>query len=192
MQIESGSGILVLFIVGVALLVFVTSIWVFIDATNIGVKAGQIPGLAGMGPGGWLFACLGIWIVAFPYYLSVRDEFKRLNSTPQPAPPTQTTYAITLPDGKEIHLTREQLEMAHENATVESSFPAKEEGHADWVTIGDVLRQPRHEPATSSSTPDSLQPADWDDQLRRLAKLKQEGLVSEDEFNKKKRSLLGI
>ena len=130
MENAAGAGIVTLLIVGAALLVFVTSIWVFIDATNIGVKAEQIPGVAGMGPGGWLFACLGIWIVAFPYYLSVRDEYKRINeqSRPlQPPPPTHPT-----------------------------------------------------------------QPQDFDDQLRKLARLKQEGLISEDEFNQKKKSLLGI
>jgi len=40
--------------------------------------------------------------------------------------------------------------------------------------------------------PPPAPPADFDDQLRRLAKLKQEGLISEDEFNLKKRLLLGV
>ena len=35
-------------------------------------------------------------------------------------------------------------------------------------------------------------PADFDDQLRKLAKLKDEGLISDDEFSQKKRALLGI
>jgi len=35
-------------------------------------------------------------------------------------------------------------------------------------------------------------PVDFDDQLRRLAKLKEEKLITEDEFNLKKRALLGI
>ncbi len=33
---------------------------------------------------------------------------------------------------------------------------------------------------------------DFDEQLRKLAKLKQEGVISEDEFNQKKKALLGI
>jgi hypothetical protein len=29
-----------------------------------------------MGKWGWFFSCLGIWIFAFPFYLSKRNEFK--------------------------------------------------------------------------------------------------------------------
>lgn len=56
-----------------------TSIWVFFDAKSIGVKKGQVKGIADMSPVGWLFGCLLLWIVAFPIYLSKRGEFKRLN-----------------------------------------------------------------------------------------------------------------
>jgi DNA-directed RNA polymerase subunit RPC12/RpoP len=58
-------------------LVLCTSFWVFVDAAKIGVKRGQLRGLKNMGPGGWLISCLFLWIFAFPYYLSVRDELKR-------------------------------------------------------------------------------------------------------------------
>jgi hypothetical protein len=58
------------------LLVLVTSIRVFVDAKKIGVKKGQVEGLANMGPGGWLVACLLLWIVAFPLYLLKRPAFK--------------------------------------------------------------------------------------------------------------------
>jgi len=63
----------------ILLLVVVTSIWVFVDAKKIGVKKGQVKGLADLGPAGWLFACLLLWIVAFPLYLIKRPEFKRVN-----------------------------------------------------------------------------------------------------------------
>jgi hypothetical protein len=53
----------------IAALVLFTSFWVFIDAMKIGITAGQVPGFKGsMGPAGWLFACLLLWIFAFPYY----------------------------------------------------------------------------------------------------------------------------
>ena len=65
----------------VFLAVIVTSIWVYIDAKAIGVQKGQISGIANMGPVGWLFACLGIWIIAFPIYLAKRSEFKKINTT---------------------------------------------------------------------------------------------------------------
>lgn len=63
-------------------LVIGTSIWVFFDASSIGVKKGQIKGLGDMGPVAWLFVCLLLWIVGFPLYLVKRGEFKRVNSRP--------------------------------------------------------------------------------------------------------------
>ena len=63
------------------LLVIGSSIWVFFDANTIGVKKGQVSGIADMSPVGWLAGCLLLWIVAFPLYLSKRSEFQRINST---------------------------------------------------------------------------------------------------------------
>lgn len=56
-----------------------TSIWVLFDAKAIGVKRGQIKGLANMEPVGWFLTCLGMWIIAFPLYLAKRNEFRRIN-----------------------------------------------------------------------------------------------------------------
>lgn len=61
-------------------IVIATSIWVLVDAKNIGVKKGQIQGLGNLGPWGWFFACFLLWIVGFPFYLAKRSEFKRINS----------------------------------------------------------------------------------------------------------------
>ena len=63
------------------LVVIGTSIWVLIDAKSIGVKKGQIKGFFNMGPWGWFFVCLLIWIIGFPVYLAKRNEFKKINST---------------------------------------------------------------------------------------------------------------
>lgn len=63
----------------VLLVVIGTSIWVLIDAQSIGVRKGLVTGVADMGPVGWFIACLGIWILAFPFYLAKRDEFKQAN-----------------------------------------------------------------------------------------------------------------
>ncbi len=60
----------------VLLVIAVTSIWVLVDADSIGVKKGQIQGIGDMGKWGWFLSCLGIWIFAFPFYLSKRSEFK--------------------------------------------------------------------------------------------------------------------
>ena len=60
-------------------IVIVTSLWVFFDAKRIGIKKGQITGIANLGPGGWLVACLFLWIIAFPTYLIKRPQFIRVN-----------------------------------------------------------------------------------------------------------------
>ena len=62
------------------IIVLATSIWVLGDAQTIGVKKGQIRGVADMGPWGWFFACLFFWIIGFPTYLTTRNEYKRINS----------------------------------------------------------------------------------------------------------------
>ncbi len=63
----------------ILLLVIVTSVWIFFDARSIGVKKGQVQGLANMNPGGWFFGSLLLWIVAFPLYLANRSQFKKIN-----------------------------------------------------------------------------------------------------------------
>lgn len=63
-----------------------TSLWVLIDARSIGVKKGQISGFFNMGPAGWFFSCLLLWIVGFPAYLAKRDEYKRARRRPAEQP----------------------------------------------------------------------------------------------------------
>jgi len=62
------------------LIIIGTAIWVYFDAKAIGVKKGQVAGLANMGPGMWFFATLLLWIVGFPLYLANRGKFKTINS----------------------------------------------------------------------------------------------------------------
>jgi len=63
----------------ILLLILATAIWVGFDAHSIGVKRGQVKGLANMGPWGWFFATLFIWIMGFPLYLANRNKFKIIN-----------------------------------------------------------------------------------------------------------------
>lgn len=56
-----------------------SSIWVLIDAMTIGVKRGQIQGVANMGPWNWFFDSLLLWIVVFSFYFAKRSEFKSIN-----------------------------------------------------------------------------------------------------------------
>jgi ssDNA-binding Zn-finger/Zn-ribbon topoisomerase 1 len=60
------------------LIVIGTSIWVWVDAAQIGVKKEWSPGLFGLNPGGWFLTCLLFWIIGFPVYLVKRGDFKRI------------------------------------------------------------------------------------------------------------------
>lgn len=63
-----------------ALLVVVgSSFWVLHDARNIGIEKGQLDGIIDMGPWGWFFWCLIVWVVWFPIYLFKRGEYKSIN-----------------------------------------------------------------------------------------------------------------
>ena len=53
-----------------------TSIWMAFDAKQIGYDKKDVKGFAGMGPAGWFFAGLLLWIVAFPLYLASRNKLK--------------------------------------------------------------------------------------------------------------------
>jgi hypothetical protein len=64
------------------LVILGTSIWVFFDARSIGVKKGMVKGLANMGPWGWFFVTLFLWIIGFPAYLAMRGKYKKINQQP--------------------------------------------------------------------------------------------------------------
>lgn len=75
-----------------SLIVLVSAIWVFADASKRGVAKGQNPGFFNMGPVGWGLSTLCIWIVAFPAYLSLRSKLgvhAQQGFAPQPGYPQQ-------------------------------------------------------------------------------------------------------
>ena len=61
------------------LVIIGTAIWVYFDAKSIGVKKGQITGILNMGPVGWFFVTLLLWIIGFPAYLATRGKYKKIN-----------------------------------------------------------------------------------------------------------------
>ena len=63
----------------ILLVILGTSIWVFFDARAIGVKKGLIKGMVDMGPWGWFFVTLLLWIIGFPAYLAMRGKYKKIN-----------------------------------------------------------------------------------------------------------------
>lgn len=68
------------------LVVIGTSIWVAVDASTLGARKGTVKGLGDMSAAGWFFACLLLWIIAFPMYLATRPklvEAKTAREAPQ-------------------------------------------------------------------------------------------------------------
>jgi hypothetical protein len=58
-----------------------TTIWVGIDASNLGMRPGRLGGgFVDMGPAGWVIGCLLLWIVAFPVYLAARSRYKNMTT----------------------------------------------------------------------------------------------------------------
>lgn len=75
------------------IIILASGIWVLVDAKTIGVKKGQIQGLGDLGPWGWFFACLLLWIISFPFYLAKRPEYKRIHNEFQQQDKHLTTTA---------------------------------------------------------------------------------------------------
>ncbi len=60
------------------LVVVATAICVALDASRLNARRGALGGgLLDMGPAGWFFACLLLWIVTLPCYLAVRPRLER-------------------------------------------------------------------------------------------------------------------
>lgn len=57
-------------------LVIGTSLWMAFDAHQIGYDKRHVKGIAAIGPVGWFFAGLLLWIIAFPLYLASRSKLK--------------------------------------------------------------------------------------------------------------------
>jgi hypothetical protein len=130
------------------LFIIATSIWVYWDAAKIGIKddsGGKAESLRmkGVGPFGWAFCCLVVWIIAFPLYLIKRPGYKKRFL---PIPPAIENTSMAVPS-----LSKTQV-----------NFGA------------------------------TAPPSDYEQQLRRLAKLKEDGIISAEEFDQKKKMLLGL
>lgn len=79
----------------ISLIVIGTTIWVGIDASNLGMSRGRAGGgFLDMGPAGWVFACLLFWIVAFPCYLAARANYRNAPvAFAYGTPPVQPLYS---------------------------------------------------------------------------------------------------
>ena len=59
-------------------IVIVSSIWVLYDAHALGLQKSMFKGSLTLGPVGWFFSSLFIWIVGFPSYLVARNEMTKV------------------------------------------------------------------------------------------------------------------
>ena len=91
------------------IVVIATSIWVLIDAHILGVRKGVVKGLGDMGPFGWFFASLLLWIIAFPLYLGMRPKYVRAKNALSEELIQQTGEVINK-IGKEVRKVRRQIE----------------------------------------------------------------------------------
>jgi hypothetical protein len=70
----------------VLIVVAATSIWVFVDARQLGAKRGVLGGgFLDSSAGAWFIGCLLLWIIAFPCYLAARPKLVAARSQRQVA-----------------------------------------------------------------------------------------------------------
>ena len=172
------------------LLVIPTSIWVYFDAKKIGVKKhAEELSIFNSGPVGWMFWCLGFWIFAFPTYLFKREGFKkRFGAKPMQSEQHPSENAHTARQMPDINF---HCPHCKQSLTVDKSAAGMT---LACPTCGQEITVPQS-PQIQFSTRPTMPPPniqDLDQQLRGLSKLKDEGIISQEDFDKKKRSLLGV
>lgn len=102
-----------------------TSIWVGLDASAIGVRRGQGTGLGDMGAGGWFLACLLLWIVAFPLYLTRRGRYQALNGLRSGGPSTGIPLKTAAPGAPDpIDQLRRLSELRESGALTDDEYNA--------------------------------------------------------------------
>ena len=82
----------------VFLVIVASSIWVAVDASNLGAKRGRLPGnFFDLGPVAWFVCVFLLWIIAFPAYLIVRRRYVALRQTEQAVNHSIYAFSPTLP-----------------------------------------------------------------------------------------------
>ena len=145
------------------LVVFGTSLWVLIDARNIGIRKGTTTGFFNMGPTGWFIACLLCWIAAFPVYLVKRREHLLNAAAGHQAGRSQDTDFVSQLGGL-TDLSAKGLLTAEEFRTKRLALVSR------------VLEQAPH--------------ADFISQLGTLADLSTQGFLTDEEFQTRKKDLV--
>jgi hypothetical protein len=122
------------------LVIIGTSIWVAVDSSNIGARKGLVKGSGNMGPAGWFFCCLLIWIIGFPVYLAKRSEIKAAAAASNVSVPTPVNAgqvaqnSVASPPGWYPPVAQSQQRVVEDTA---SDLTSK----ADELVKFDALRQ---------------------------------------------------
>jgi hypothetical protein len=148
----------------VLIVVIGTSIWVAIDASNIGAHKGLVKGLGNMGPAGWFLCCLLLWIIGFPVYLAKRSEIKAA---------AVASNAALSPPGTAGPVAQ--------NLVTPNPVPPPPGWYADPAN----QRQHHIGKVTGADTISTA------DELMKLDALRKTGVLTEQEFDAEKARLLG-
>jgi hypothetical protein len=147
------------------LVIIGTSIWVAIDASNIGARKGLLKGLANMGPAGWFFCCLILWIVGFPVYLAKRAEIRAA---------AVASNAALSPQGMAGPVAQ--------NLVTPNPVPPPPGWYADAANQGQLHFGKVTGVGIISKA----------DELMKLDALRQSGVLTQGEFDAEKAKLLGV
>ena len=172
------------------LLVIPTSIWVYFDAKKIGVKKhAEEMTIFNTGPVGWMICCLLLWIVVFPTYLFKREGFKKRFGAKLVQPehhPAENVLTAKQMSDINFHCPHCQQSLTVDKSAAGMTLACP--------TCGQEITVPQS-PQIQFSTRPTMPPPniqDLDQQLRGLSKLKDEGIISQEDFDRKKKSLLGV
>jgi hypothetical protein len=176
------------------LVVLGSSIWMAVDASQLGYDKRDVKGLAAMGPAGWLLAGLLLWIVAFPLYLIKRPELKAagerrrqwaLGGGGPPALPGQVPYGQP-PYGQPPYGQPPQYGPP-QYGQPQYGQPQYGQPQYGQPQYGQPPAQPPGYGPPSS--PDAVRP-DVVEAITKLAQLRDRGLLTDAEFQLKKSELL--
>ena len=140
-----------------------TSLWVLIDARNIGMKKGATKGFFDMGPVGWFIACLLCWIAVFPLYLVKRRQHLRAAAVHEQAGAADDTDFV-------------------------SQLGALTQRSAQGLVTEEDFRTKRL--ALVSRVMEQASDADLISQLGTLADLSTQDFLTDEEFQTRKRALV--
>lgn len=165
------------------LVVMASSIWMGVDSAKLGYDQREVPGFS-MSPAGWFFVGLLLWFVAFPLYLTKRTELKasgearrlRLRAGMGMLPPGNYGQP-----GVGLH---GQPQYGGQPQPV---APANPYGTQPPQPVGQPPAPAYGAPVHQAPVPDQI---DLASEIIKLAAMRDQGLLTDDEFRQQKSKLL--